>query len=703
MTNWRRPFLCGILFFWIVLAIATPPPPVAPRKPFERTIHGITLEDPYHWLKDVTRSHPAVLAYLRAENEYTRNYLAHTAAVRDSLYNEMVDRVRTDDTSIPVERDGWLYYSKSPADLDYPIHFRKRNTPDAIEEMILDENEVARGKDFFALSDFSVGPNHRYIAYLTDTTGNEQYRLHILDLQTGKTLPDTAFPAEGVTWAGDGVHLFYVTSNEANRSDKIFRHRLGDDISQDRLIFHETDPAFYCWISRTRSREYLVLSTGSSTTSESWILEADRPTEPFRLVAPRTQGHEYYINHQGDRFLIETNRDGARNFMVMTTPVDKPEPGNWRVWLPHRDSVTISVQPYKNATVVYERYNGLKHIRVFDHETGSDIYLDIPGEAYTIYPMRSTPYDGHLIHYSYTDMITPGTVYSCDWKTGERKIVKQDSVRGFDQKKYVTHRIHATAADGTRIPITYARSAATSDKSRPCPCYLEAYGSYGDPNDPYFSSIRLSLMDRGFIVATAHVRGGGEMGKIWYEQGKMLRKKNTFTDFITCAEHLVHEGYTTPESLVIQGGSAGGLLIGAVVNMRPDLFAVAIADVPFVDVINTMLDPSLSATVSEYEEWGNPRDPVYFEYILSYSPYDNVRPQKYPAMMIKGGFQDPRVNYWEPAKWTARLRRNNTGDNPILLSIDMHAGHGGKSGRYTYYNDIATEFAFIFDQLKIKL
>ncbi|HEX5387382.1 MAG TPA: S9 family peptidase [Gemmatimonadales bacterium] len=685
-----------------------PPPPNAPAPPRAAvrdrvdTRHGDLRVDEYHWLRD--REDPAVIAYLEAENEYTRLAMRHTEALQERLYQELVGRIQETDLSVPERLDEWLYYSRVEAGQQYPLFCRKRGSEDAPEEVLLDLNRVAEGHPYCRLGASEVSPDHRYLAYSLDLTGAEQFTLFIKNIETGELGPERIVnTARGVAWANDNRTLFYTVLDDARRPAALWRHRLGSDPALDVLMYHEPDEAFFVDVSRSRSREWLFLEIESHTTSEVRALRADQPEGAFRPVEPRAHGVEYNVAHRGDRFYIVTN-DGAENFRLVTAPVSDPGRHNWRELLPHRTDVKLDgVDLFRRYLVAYERRQGLRRIRVIDLEAGGEHEVDFPESAYALNPSGNPEFDTTVLRFVYTSLVTPSMVVDYDMATRTRVVRKQTVVRGgYDATLYRTERVSARAAAGAEVPISlvYRRPLAL-DGSRPL--LLLAYGAYGVSFDPAFSSNFLSLLDRGIVVAIAHVRGGEELGRRWYEDGKLLSKRNTFTDFVAAAEHLIAEGYTSSERLAINGGSAGGLLMGAVTNLRPDLFRAVVAEVPFVDVINTMLDPSLPLTVIEYEEWGNPSDPAYYAYMRSYSPYDNVRAGGYPHMLVTGGLNDPRVAYWEPAKWTARLRARKTNDTKLLLKTNMGAGHAGASGRYNFLREVAFKYAFLLDALGLDL
>jgi oligopeptidase B len=686
-----------------------PRPPVAERRPVEVERPTGTVVDDYAWLRDDDRDDPDVIGYLEAENAYTEAMLAHTEELQGRLYDEIVGRIKQTDVSAPTPRDGWLYYRRTTEGDQYGVHCRRpadagppgEETDDA-EQVVLDENALAEGHDYLSLGGLSVSPDHRWLAYLPDFEGREVFTLHVRDLETGEDRVEVADRrlSHGVTWGADSATLYYTVQDEAQRPHEVWRHRLGGDPAGDERVFSEPDERFFVGAARTRSDAFVVIHSGSKTTDEVWLIDAHDPTAAPRLVAARVPGVEYDVDHRGDDLYITTNADGAEDFKLVRTPVDTPGREQWTDVVPHRPGTRLrGVDAFAGHVVLYERAEALTRIRVLWPETGDERVVDQPEEVYTAGPGPNHAYDTAVLRYVYTSLTTPTSVIDLDLATGERTVVKQvEVVGGYDADRYVTRREWATAPDGTQVPVSVVHAAGL-ELDGTAPCLLYGYGSYEHSIDPTFSSVRLSLLDRGFVFAIGHVRGGGEMGRGWYEDGKWLAKRNTFTDFVACAEHLVASGYTRPERLAIRGGSAGGLLIGATLDLRPDLFGAAVADVPFVDVVNTMSDATLPLTVAEYEEWGDPTDPAYAEYIASYSPYENVAAVDYPAMLVTAGLNDPRVGYWEPAKWVAKLRATATGTRPLLLKTELGAGHFGPSGRYDAWRREALAMAFLVDQL----
>jgi len=692
-----------------------PRPPVAKAEPHQYSIHGETRVDNYHWLRQ--RGNPEVIEYLETENAYTEAVMAHTKPLQETLYQEMLGRIKETDVDVPVRMDDFYYYSRTEEGKQYRIHCRKKGSLEAAEQIILDQNVLAKGTEYFRLGVFEISPDHRLLAYSSDTDGSETYTLRVKNLETGELLgdeiPNTYYSVE---WANDNRTLFYNVLDQAKRPYKLFRHVLGSDPAQDDLVLHEADDAFFLGLSKTRSKKYLLAGLKSNTTTEIHYLDADQPDGAFAVMVPRTQDMEYYAAHHGEQFLIRTNLE-AKNFRVMTAPVSDPALGNWREMIPHRDDVLLeALSAFEDHLVVYERENGLERIRVSSADNwatdnwatdnsaadNSDVHhIEFDEPVYSLGGSSNPEFKTQQLRFVYNSLTTPLSVFDYDMSTRTRELKKQYEVLGgYDPSEYKSERVFAVAPDGVKVAISLVyKKGLVKDGGNPL--FLYGYGSYGYSIDPNFSSSRLSLLDRGFVFAIAHIRGGEEMGRQWYDDGKLLHKRNTFSDFSASAEHLIAEKYTDPRKLVTQGGSAGGLLMGAVLNMRPDLFHAAIAAVPFVDVVNTMLDASIPLTVTEYEEWGNPNEPEFYNYIKSYSPYDNVEAKAYPHVLVTAGLNDPRVQYWEPAKWTAKLRAHKTDTNRLLLKTEMGAGHGGPSGRYEKLREKAFEYAFLFDVLGI--
>jgi oligopeptidase B len=678
------------------VASQTPAPPVAAVHPKVDTLHGQRREDPYFWLRH--REDPAVIAYLEAENAYTAAMTAHTAALRERLYREMLGRIKETDLGVPVRRGEWFYYSRTEEGKSYPIYARKRGTLEAAEEIIFDHNAEAVGHEYFQLGGMEVSPDHAHLAVLVDTSGYEDFELRVRDLRTGAWLPERIGKLGfGLAWASDNATVFYATTDSAKRADRAWRHRLGTERAADVEVYHEPDVLFNLEIRRAKSGGFVILTSSSFTSGEARVVDAYHPDTPPRVVVPRRPGIEIDIDHQGDRFLILSNED-ARNFAIWSAPEDTPEREKWTAFLPHRSDVFVEdFEVFRDWIVVEEREQGLRRLRVQRLSDGQVHYVSFPEPAYGVFPGPNPEYETATLRFTYSSMVTPPSVFDYDLAGRTRELKKEEPVLGgYDRTLYAVERLMVTARDGARVPVSLVyRKPLARDGARPLLLY--GYGSYGYTLEPTFSSNRLSLLDRGFIYAIAHVRGGQEMGRQWYDDGKMMAKRNTFTDFIDVAEHLERERYTAPDRMVANGGSAGGLLMGAVANLRPDLFRGIVADVPFVDVVNTMLDASIPLTAQEWEQWGNPAEKPAYDYMMSYSPYDNVSAQRYPWMLVMSGINDPRVHYWEPAKWVARLRATKTDTNPLLLRMEMGSGHGGSSGRYDRLKEQAFRYAFILD------
>lgn len=674
-------------------------PPVAKVIPKTTQVHGETLVDNYFWLRE--KSNPEVIAYLEAENTYTDSVMKPAEAFQQLLYKEMLGRIKQTDLSVPARDGDYHYYSRTEEGKQYPILCRKRGSLNAPEEITLDLNELAKGYTYLGLGAYSISNDGSLLAYSTDTTGYRHYTLYIKDLRTGQLLPDRIEKTTLAFWANDNRTLFYGTEDHAKRPYRILRHTLGQDPAKDELVYEEKDELYRLSASRSRSKGYIFLTSASSTTSEIRYLSADRPNEAPKVMAPRREGHEYYADHHSNLFYIRTN-DKGKNFRLVTAPRADPHEKNWKEVLPHRKDVMLEgINCFANHYIVFERENGLTKMRVAEIRSGQTHHIEFPEPVYSAFPSGNPEFNTTTFRFSYQSFVTPSSVYDYDLKTHRRELLKQQEVLGgYDAKQYQSERIYAAAADGTKIPISLVyKKDLKRDGTRPM--WLSGYGSYGAPARVSFSSNRLSTLDRGVIYALAHIRGGGEVGQEWHDQGKMMVKKNTFTDFIACAEHLIKEKYTSKDRLVITGGSAGGLLMGAVTNLRPDLFKAVIAYVPFVDVVNTMLDPSLPLTIQEYLEWGNPNEKAAYEYIKSYSPYDNVTAKAYPTMLVRISLNDSQVPYWEGAKYVAKLRATRTNNNLLLLKTNLGTGHGGASGRYDALRDTAFDYAFILNQVGI--
>jgi len=679
---------------------STPAPPVARREPGGATLHGQKLADDYGWLR--RKGSPEVEAYLRAENAYADAVLAPLEPLRERLYAEALSRLQQTDLSVPWPKGGFHYDTRTETGKQYPIHCRRKG-PHGPEEVLLDLNALAAGEKFLALGDHQPSDDGNLLAYSLDRTGFRVHQLRVKDLRTGQLLPDQAERVDSFAWGADGRTLFYVTEDDAKRPHRLWRHALGAPSTADVLVHEEKDERFTLSVERSRSGALLVLRARSHTQGEARVLPATEPAGAFRTVLPRARDLEYDVDHRGDLLYLRVN-DRGRNFRLVSAPLDDPRPERWVELVPHRDDVMLEgVDLFRGHAVLRERRRGLPAVRVVELGAGTAREVTFDEPVHSVFADRNEDFDARAFRFAYQSLVTPRSVYEADLSTLERRLLKREPVLGgYDPAAYEQARLEATAPDGARIPISLVRrKGLPRDGSRPM--LLTGYGSYGFPFPTAFDSGRASLLDRGVTFAVAHVRGGGELGKRWHDEGRMLRKENTFRDFVACAEHLVRERWTSPDRLAIAGASAGGLLMGAVANARPELFKAVVALVPFVDVANTMLDESLPLTVGEFEEWGNPRVKGEFEAIRAYSPYDNVRAQDYPAMLVKSAYNDSQVMYWEPAKWVARLRAAKTDRNPLLLRIDMEpAGHGGKSGRYERLREQAFVNAFVLWQLGVE-
>jgi oligopeptidase B len=654
-------------------------PPVAKKVPKTTEVNGRELVDNYFWLRD--KQNPEVAAYLQAENAYTDAVMKPTEGLQKKLYDEMLSRIKENDAEVPYKEGSYFYYTRTEAGKQYSIYCRKKGTLDAPEELLLDVNELAKGQKFMSVRDFAVSDDGNLLAYSADNTGFRQYVLAVKDLRTGKLLPDHAERVGSVAWANDNKTVFYTVEDPTTkRQFQLYRHAAGTNGS-DKLVYEEKDERFNVEAGKTRSKAYIFLFCASHTTSEARYIPADQPTAEFKVLEPRKQDVEYYPDHNGSFFYIRVN-DTGRNFRLVKAPVSDPRSANWQEVVPHRANVMLDdTDFFKNYYVLSERENGLPQMQVTDLATGKSRRIEFPEPAYSSYPYANREYETSKYRYGYQSFITPRSVFEYDMATGKSTLLKQKEVPGgYDRTKYQVEQVYAPASDGVKVPISvvHLKNAKLDGTG---PMYLTAYGSYGYPLDISFNSDRFSLIDRGVVYAVAHIRGGGEMGKAWHDDGRMMHKKNTFTDFIASAEYLVKQGYGSKDRLVIEGRSAGGLLMGAVLNMRPDLFHAALVGVPFVDVINTMLDESLPLTVAEFEEWGNPKEKPAFDYMISYSPYDNIEAKTYPNILVRTSFNDSQVMYWEPAKYVAKMRAMRTDHNSLILKTNMNpAGHGGASG-----------------------
>lgn len=680
------------------------PAPMADKIPKNLEMHGDVRVDNYYWLND--RDNEEVIDYLERENDYYDKMTAHTKDFQNDLFEEMKSRIKEDDSSVPYFFNGYYYITRFETGKDYPIYSRKKDSLNAPEEVMFDVNTMAEGHSYYNLRGLNVSPDNKWVAFGVDTLSRRKYTIYIKNLETGEVLEDAiALTTGGSTWANDNKTLFYTTKDEQTlRSNKIYRHTRGEGPSNDVLVFTEQDETFGTYVYKTKSKKFIVIGSYSTLTSEFQILDANDPTGTFSMFQPRTRGLEYGIYHFGTDFFIVTNKDDATNFKLMKTPETATVIENWEEVIPHRSEVLLEgIEIFKDYLVVSERTNGLNEIRIKRWDNSADYYLPFDNETYTAYPMQNIEFDTKILRYSYNSLTTPASVIDFDMETKEKEIKKETEVLGgkFDKANYESKRVWATAADGTKIPVSmvYRKGMEQNGKN---PLLLYAYGSYGSTIDPYFSSVRLSLLDRGFIYAIAHVRGGQYLGRQWYEDGKLLTKKNTFTDFVDASRFLIAEKYTSDNHLYASGGSAGGLLMGAVVNLAPEIYNGVVAAVPFVDVVTTMLDDSIPLTTGEYDEWGNPNEENYYNYMKSYSPYDNVSAQEYPNMLVTTGLHDSQVQYWEPAKWVAKLRKKKTGDNILLLHTNMDAGHGGASGRFEALKEVARDYSFLLDMEGIK-
>lgn len=671
--------------------------PVATKEPHRTTLHGDTRVDDYFWLRN--KDTPEVTAYLQAENRYAESVLGHTQSVQETLYREMLGRIKQTDLSVPVFERGYHYYARTEEGKQYAIYCRRPGTMDAPEEILLDLNEFAETHKFVGIGTFQISNDGTKLAYSLDSTGFREYTLHVKDLVTGKHGSENIEKVRFVAFSADGQTLFYTVDDHAKRPYRVYRHRLGADPAGDELIYEESDERFRAVVWRSRSREIIFVRSESMTTSEVHYVPADRPDEKLRTVAARTPDHEYSVEHGGDHFFIRTN-DKGRNFRIVSAPVRDPQPANWRELIPHSDDIMrTSLKVFRKHYVVHEREGGLPHVRVVDRADASAHRLPFPEPTYTVYGGQNPEYDSDSYRYSYQSLITPRSVFNYHIPERRTELLKETEVLGgYDRSQYVSEWLYASAADGARIPVSLVHKRGTP-RDGSAPVLLRGYGAYGISSSARFSSASLSLLDRGVVVAIAHVRGGGEMGKTWHDQGRMFHKKNTFSDFIAAAEYLISSRYTSSDRLVITGGSAGGLLMGAVTNMRPDLFKAVVSHVPFVDVINTMSDDDMPLTVGEFEEWGNPRIAEQYEYMKSYCPYSNIEAKDYPAILMRTSLNDSQVMYWEPAKYVAKMRTLKTDRNPLILTINMTGGHGGSSGRYDRLREVALDYAFVLWQV----
>lgn len=687
------------LFVGMGLVRAEVPPPVAKQVAHQETWHGETLTDEYHWLRE--KSNPEVIRYLEAENAYAHAMTRRLQPLADAVYQEMLGRIKQTDMSVPNRRGGYYYYTRTDQGRQYGVQCRKHGSMEGVEEVLLDPNNLAQGHAFFSLGSFTVSDDHNLLAYATDTTGYRQYELHVKDLRSGEMLSDTLERVTSVTWAADNQTLFVTTEDPVTkRSNQLWRHVLGEDDWE--LVYEERDELYRVLAHRTRDRRFIIAQINCKDSSEVRYLPADEPEGDLRMFLARRPGHRYRVEHRGDLFYILTN-DKAPNYRVVTVPDDDPSEANWRELVAHRpDVLLVGFEVSRDFAAVTEKSNALNSIRVYDFRKESWHTLAFPEPVYTAFSSFAPEYDDQTFRYSYQSLVTPPSVFDFDLDTHATTLVKQQEVLGgYDPKLYVSERLWAPARDGAKVPLSIVyKKGFPRDGSGPV--LMTGYGSYGNGLSASFSSERFSVLDRGMAVVIAHVRGGNEMGESWRQDGKLMKKKNTFYDFIDAAEYLIAQKWTSPSKLAIEGVSAGGLLMGAVVNMRPDLFQAVHANVPFVDVINTMMDPSIPLTVGEYLEWGNPNEKPAFDYMKSYSPYDNLKRASYPAMLVTASLNDSQVMYWEPAKYVARMRTLKTDDRPLLLKVNMNAGHSGSSGRYDRLREEAFEFAWLMSQVGIE-
>jgi len=679
--------------------------PMAPKRPYQITQHGETRVDNYYWMRD--RQDPEVMRYLRAESDYLEEVMGHTKPLQEVLYAEMKGRIKETDSTVPEKRGEYFYYTRTEEGQQYPIYCRKKNSLESPEEILLNQNLLADGKSFCSVGAFTVSPDGTKLAYSMDVEGTEVYTLYIKDLTNKIIYPEaientysSVYFHAGVEWATDSETVFYLTLDSAQRPNRLLRHKIGTEISHDFLIFQEDDEAYFLFILKTRDDAYILTNHHSTRATEIRFLSCDHPEGELKVLSPRKDDIEYFVAHHEGQFFIVTNHQ-AKNFRLMKTSVELSEIEHWQEVIPHREDALLDyVESFKDFIVLYERKNGLRQIRISTTDALNNVrYVQFPEPAYNVELESNPQYDTNVLRFKYSSLITPHSVIDYHINTGEWELIKQDEIpSGYDTSQYVSERIYATATDGKLVPISLVyKKDLKRDGSNPTLLY--GYGAYGAVVDADFNSKRFSLLDRGFVFAIGHVRGGTDMGRAWYEDGKLFNKKKSFMDFIACAEHLIKEGFTSNEKLAIEGGSAGGLLVSACLTMRPDLFKAVIARVAFVDVVTTMSDPTIPLTALEYDEWGNPENPEYYKYMMSYSPYDNIHPAEYPHLLITAGLNDPRVAYWEPAKFAAKLREVKTDNNLLLLQTNYAAGHAGASGRYDYLKEVAVDYAFLIDRL----
>lgn len=684
-------------------------PPTAKKIEKKLTVHGDTRIDNYFWMRLTDEQKEAkkpdqqtkdVLGYLNAENDYLKKVMKHTEKFQDKLFKEITSRIKQDDESVPVRKRGYLYYTRFEKGQDYGLHCRKKDEKNAKEEIMLNGPEMGKDKSYFQIGGRAISTNNQLLVFGVDYVSRRQYTLYFKDLETGKLLKDKIENTTGgATWANDNKTIFYTKKDPVTlRSYRIYKHVLGTDQKDDELIYEEKDDTYGCYVYKTKSEKYIMIGSYQTVSTEYRCISADNPDGKWKVIEPRKRDHEYHVEHYEDEFYIVTNWK-AKNFRLMKTPVSATKRDNWKEVIAHRDDVLLEeIDIFKDHLVVSERKNGLTALRVIKWKDWSEYYIEFNDPAYLAEATSNLEFDTDVLRFTYTSLTTPNSTYDYNMNSKKRELLKMQEVvsKTFSPDNYKSERLYATARDGVKIPVSlvYKKGTKLNEKT---PLLLYAYGSYGHSIDPYFSSVRLSLLDRGFVFAIAHIRGGQELGRQWYEDGKLLKKKNTFNDFIDCGKFLIDKKYTSSDHLYAQGGSAGGLLMGAVINMEPELFNGVIAAVPFVDVVSTMLDESIPLTTGEFDEWGNPKDKKYYKYILSYSPYDNIEAKDYPNLLVTTGYWDSQVQYWEPAKWVAKLRDLKTDDNLLLMHCDMDVGHGGASGRFKRYKEVALEYAFLFD------
>lgn len=673
--------------------------PVAKKVKKELVKHNDIRVDDYYWMND--REDPEVIAHLEKENAYYEKLTAHTKDFQNVLFEEMKERIKEDDSSVPYKKNGYWYVTRYGKGKEYPIYSRHKDTLDAPEEIMFDCNEMAEGHEFFNLGGIAISPDNKLAAFGIDTVSRRQYTIQIKNLETGEIYSDKIENTTGGSvWANDTKTLFYSKKDPVTlRADKIYRHTFGTDAKEDHMVYHEEDETFGTFVYKTKSHKYLVIGSYSTLTSEFRILNANTPMDDFKVFSPRKRGLEYSIAHYGDSFYILTNKDKARNFKLMKVGEVQTSSEYWEEFIPHREEVLLEdIDIFKDYYVLSERENGLNKLKITRWDKTDSYYLPFESETYTAYVGANPEFDTEILRYGYNGMTTPSSVIDFNMRTKDKVVKKEQEVLGgkFQKEDYRSERIWATARDGAKVPMSIVYHKDT-EINKNTPVLQYAYGSYGSTIDPYFSTVRLSLLDRGFVYAISHIRGGQYLGRQWYDDGKLLKKMNTFTDFVDCSKHLIKNNFTSPDHLYAMGGSAGGLLIGAVVNMAPELYNGVIAAVPFVDVVTTMLDDSIPLTTGEYDEWGNPNEKKYYDYMKSYSPYDNVTAHEYPNILVTTGLHDSQVQYFEPAKWVAKLRELKTDDHLLLFNINMEAGHGGASGRFESLREVAKEYAFILD------